>query len=531
MSVRLYLLQTFIEHPLCILGECQAILDIVIGTHSPWLSMRSVHNVTMTLAELFDRHVSLVLSQYAGNLLFLDRILEAGEMPNLTDPTNLGWAKDLRQFLSTHGVPEADDFLLRVGLAVPGAYRGIHPAIAALSPERGGFSQRRLKQAADQVARLREALTLGYQFFPDMSADTAAALHELSERTRPPVIPDEEWVGMHAMLSPSDVGELASRAFQCLDSDAKNVREVGISLLQMLADCRRDGLGAATRQLARRRIFYPGSLYRGAPDDVAELVIQQIGNANSLQINHLLLALAWTRGERARDAFLEWRTRPPGWTAQLHVPVENYTDAAGWTSAEQGARRDLIDLSCYRIAKRLTKNESGFTISCRSPAGSKCPGCGGDLSWLFDFSALPQQFFSGERERAPRKVVCCLRCACFSPIFSRYKADGIAEWHPATASAEVDPTGTWPSCECQISPDPFPPFAAANPFQLDDPSSLGGIPMWLQDSEYPHCPDCAQSMRFLAQFCNLTLPTPEEGIYYAFYCPFCQVAAVTYQQT
>jgi len=75
------------------------------------------------------------------------------------------------------------------------------------------------------------------------------------------------------------------------------------------------------------------------------------------------------------------------------------------------------------------------------------------------------------------------------------------------------------------------PFAATEPVGVDDATSLGGGPMWLQDSQYPRCPECQQVMKFLAQFDNGPMTPPEEGIYYSFYCPDCRIAAVNYQQT
>jgi hypothetical protein len=250
-------------------------------------------------------------------------------------------------------------------------------------------------------------------------------------------------------------------------------------------------------------------------------------------LNHLLLALAWTRGEVAEKTFSEWQTVPPEWASQLHVPPEGYLHNAGWALNKEGRRCDLISLSCHLILKKPADADAdaSLAIPCRVPAPGKCPGCGADLRWLFDFSGLPPRFLVADLHRSPRKILCCLNCACFSPIFSTYQSDGNAEWHPATVSREPAPTGDWLSCHCQLSPTPFPPFAAANPFRLDDPSSLGGIPMWLQNSEYPHCPDCTNPMRFLAQFCNFGMPKPEEGIFYSFFCGDCQIAAVTYQQT
>ena len=485
----------------------------------------------MTIDELFQLHVTLGLSQYRGNLQALEKIIRAGEMPDVDDPMVRAYLEKLRKFLSKQGVQENNEFLLRFALTAPGAFRGIHPPISVLSPERGGFSQPRLQEAAGQVGRFREALALGYEFFPDLSSDTEVALEELARRARPSAISDEEWAGEHMALSLSETGELIQRAFRCLDATAKNVREVGMSVLQTLADCRRDGLGAATRWLAEGRIYYPGSLYRGAPNDVASGLAHDIGASEGLELNHLLVALAWTRGEIAHDAFLQWKTLSPDWTSELHVPVEDYLQEAGWALDAEGARRDLVSLSCHLILKKPASSEAVLVIPCRVPADRKCPACGGILSWLFDFSALPSKFFSGDRQKVPRKVLCCLNCACFSPIFSKYSSDGAAEWHSGTRSTEFEPSGTWPSCQCQLNPAAFPPFAAADPFHLDDASTLGGIPMWLQDSEYPRCPDCAQPMQFLAQFYNLAMPKPEEGIFYGFFCGSCQVAAVTYQQT
>jgi hypothetical protein len=74
-----------------------------------------------------------------------------------------------------------------------------------------------------------------------------------------------------------------------------------------------------------------------------------------------------------------------------------------------------------------------------------------------------------------------------------------------------------------------PTFITATPFSLSDASTLGGAPMWLQDAEYPICLECGRVMAFLAQHDNGALG--EEGIYYAFFCSRCQIAAASYQQT
>ena len=485
----------------------------------------------MNADELFALHVAAGFSQYRGNLQFVEQVLKAGEMPDAADPVVASYVEQLKRHLSRQCIRENDGFLLRFALVAPGAYRGIHPPLAVLSPERGGFSEKRLEEASRQLGRLREALGLGYHCFPDLSRETATALRELSTRASNPAVSDEKWVGWHGGLSPTEAEKLTDRAFRCLDSALENVREVGNSVLEALAALRPDGLGGTTARLLECEVFWPSSLYRGAPDAVAEMLIQQIDTADGILLNHLLLALAWTRGEVAHDAFLQWRTIPPPWTSELHVPVEDYLHGAGWALEQDGSRRELISLSCHQIVKVPQLSEERLVVPCRVPAGAHCPACGSALSWLFDFAALPPRFFAADRAGAPRKLLCCLNCACFSPVFSWYSPDGTARRHLDTVSSETAPAPTPPSCWCQLSLAPFPPFAAAQPFEFRDASTLGGFPMWLQDFEYPRCPGCTRVMNFLAQFDNLAMPTPEEGLYYGFFCPPCQIAAVSYQQT
>jgi Domain of unknown function (DUF1963) len=229
--------------------------------------------------------------------------------------------------------------------------------------------------------------------------------------------------------------------------------------------------------------------------------------------------------------FHEWRIQPPAWTASLHVPPEDYPPNAGWALDSNGGRREVISKSCHRIVPVPNVSMPDMAISCRVPLEKLCPGCGTRLGWLFDFSNLPVQFFASERANAPKRVLYCPNCSCYGPVFSQYHHDGKVELHPATESDQTSSIEPGPSCGRAIIVTEQPPFAAADPFGIPYATSLGGVPMWLQDAEYPNCPDCHKTMTFLAQFDNGSMPTPEEGIFYAFFCEGCRVAAVNYQQT
>jgi hypothetical protein len=61
-------------------------------------------------------------------------------------------------------------------------------------------------------------------------------------------------------------------------------------------------------------------------------------------------------------------------------------------------------------------------------------------------------------------------------------------------------------------------------------SQVGGLPTWIQDAEFPSCPNCANTMPFIGQISNEDFDHGE-GIYYCFHCPQCDVTATSYQQT
>jgi hypothetical protein len=290
----------------------------------------------LTGDELFEKHGARHLAQYESQLRLMREAVENGEVPDGTDQSVRPYVEQLKRHLGIDDIAEHDDFLLRFALIVPGRMRGIRPPLVVLTPERGGFSHQRLEQAATQFTRLRMALHLGRRFDGNLSSDTYTALRELADRIEGLAEIDGGWVEIHENLSSIEADRLAQHAIACLDAPLKDEQELGIEVLNCLANFRHDGLKGRTADLLRRGIFWPASLYRDAPDNIAAALVQQIAKADGMKLNHLLLALAWTRGEPARRMFLEWRIQPPAWTASLHVPPEDYLPNAGWALDSNG---------------------------------------------------------------------------------------------------------------------------------------------------------------------------------------------------
>lgn len=358
----------------------------------------------MTANELFLRHAAKHLRQYRGNLRWFCEAFDKGLVPPTDDETIRPYVERLKRPMRLSAVTEEDEYLLRFGLIVPGVMRGISPPVSVLEPERGGFSDKRLEQAAGQVMRLQTALRTAQRYFGELSPSPVEALRKLTEKLASVTCDDHDWVDLHAALPEAESTELAKRALSCLDEPEESA-ELGVDILTCLANFRREGLGAQTQELVNREIFWPASLYRDAPEDVAKRLAQQIErtrHSDRVRLNHLLLALAWTRGEFACSAFLKWRRSPPAWAEVLHVPPEGYLHDAGWALDCDGNRRELLSLSCHAISPCEGNSLPQFVVPCRTETGTLCPACGGSLVWLFDFANLPAEYFDGDRAQAPR---------------------------------------------------------------------------------------------------------------------------------
>src|ERR1041385_7948325 len=187
----------------------------------------------MTANELFLMHGAQSLNQYWGNLEWFCKAVDEGHVPPADDETIRPHILQLKRHMGLAAdtvLSEDDELLLRFGLIVPGLMRGIHPPVSILNPERGGFSDRRLEQAAAQVRRLQEALRIARRHFGELGADSFASLRQLSQRLTGMTRGDSAWIDAPVRLPESAFTSLARRALACLD-ESKESAELGTGLL------------------------------------------------------------------------------------------------------------------------------------------------------------------------------------------------------------------------------------------------------------------------------------------------------------
>lgn len=483
------------------------------------------------IEELLQYHIAYALRGYQSNLSHAMWVVKNNWLPDAESSETCNHLETLKRYMANIGRPENDEFLLRLGLTAAGTQRGIVPPAMVLDSNRGGFSERRQREAEGQITRLRQALAIGKELDPSMSSDCSLAVSELASRVTTIVTPaEQQWISWYQSMPSRDAERLASRAIQLVKSKEEPVKDIGKDILQRLACFRGSPLSeACLLELINLQVLWPSSIYRDGGEVVAERLLTVLDTEfGRNHVNHLLIALGWTRAQVALSAFNRWRDSPPNWASGLHLPPENFLHDSGWSLDADGRGRELISLRCFRLPMSDESNTS--SIRCRHKLLRKCPSCNGALSWLFDFKNLRQNYFLDEFAGAPRRVLCCLHCSMFSPTFVKYDNKGESEWLAPFEDCRFENTSDNPQeIHRKIAVSQFSLFGCAEPFCLEDASTFGGIPMWLQGSEYPFCLECGESMTFLAQHDNGSIQ--EEGIYYAFFCGECSIAAVQYQQT
>jgi hypothetical protein len=486
-------------------------------------------NTNDPVAALIQAHLADELRGYHGNLAWAMNVVQNQWLPEIDSPGIQDHLQTLRQHMAMIGHAEDDTFLLRLGLIIPGMQRGIVPPVIVLEPNRGGFPPKRQREAEGHILRLRDALAIGRLLMPSLSPDTQQAFIELTDISRAKLEPkDLALLRLFQNLTIDQANSLADKAIELMDSDLESISDIGTEILQHVACFGQLPLTeSCCSTLIDRDVFWPTSMFCDAADLVATKLISKIEHSTELlQSNHLLLALAWTRSNAALKAFIEWDAKPPLWASKLHILPSAYANSAGWC-IEEGQRRDLISKNCFRLTP--AESPSARSVPFRTRTNRPCPSCGGHLVLLFDFSALGAEYFRGDFADAPRKILSCLFCSCYEPTFVTYHRDGDGEWLSPVEPRELEYEWDQQDFLLELGDSPCPPFACAEAFALDNGSTFCGIPMWLQDAEFPRCIECGRVMTFLAQHDNCRLG--EEGIHYAFFCASCHVAAVTYQQT
>jgi hypothetical protein len=310
---------------------------------------------------------------------------------------------------------------------------------------------------------------------------------------------------------------------------------------------------------------YLDALWSVAPDGRTYFASWPWRAAGDQEIDRLAARLSTpAEADRAWEYLLESRT-PHGWAIAIAAighavqPGPDADERLNSVGIEQSAgeiRRLAIEPTCHiefpqgflvpargNVPGALPLHPSWHPGSERVGAGrfgglvdTLCAVCAGPLHRLIAFDQPPVHVPGG------LQVVTCLSCLGWSRHVMFFTHDGsrVCPAGPDLIRQEPKyPANPLPETEVTIRRSPprwrLQDWAVSNGYE--NLHRVGGEPTWIQSPDYPACPDCQRTMRFLLQFDSLEIEGGpwwlwgSGGIMYAFWCDACSLTGTLWQCT
>jgi len=259
-----------------------------------------------------------------------------------------------------------------------------------------------------------------------------------------------------------------------------------------------------------RWIGVPHLLFHDAGPEVAERLL-------AMDTDDSRQAVAWMADEAPREALVRRSHAEAAWPALV----------AGWAFGEDWAAGLY-----WPRSHRLQRGRSLAPVAAVVDGEERCGGCGDPMTTLLDVDLTdPRVAFLGDGRRL--RIPTCERCVCWGTSYATVDTEGGATWsdasdRPTTIFDMGTPSGREP---LGLGDERRRPFSGVA-FDMWRSSQLGGVPLWVQNPDYPTCPACGGTMRYLGQVAwEDTGEDLAEGVIFAFWSRGCGIAATLYQQT
>lgn len=276
--------------------------------------------------------------------------------------------------------------------------------------------------------------------------------------------------------------------------------------------------------LIKNKLFYPAEIYLKARESEAKLLIQELENtdeSNLVLINHILMCLAYIPCELVKNYLINAsRDNKPFWAKKLHILPIDYSTCGCWTIDSENKIKLLYN---HKITAFKRTDEHPSSKAPLEKCTEVCPFCNNNLYTIF---------------KDEYEIATCLFCSCYQNIHIKVSDDGKACWHEKNSKSDL--LGKILSRDTELAPPDYQleqtgekrnPSFTLNQFVSISKTQIGGMPTNINDLVYPYCPECGETMMFIAQLDMEDVDEYGEGIYYFFYCDGCKVVSSSYDQT
>jgi hypothetical protein len=273
-----------------------------------------------------------------------------------------------------------------------------------------------------------------------------------------------------------------------------------------------------------------------ATEETAGRIVDLI-DADHRSAARWLLALGSSRTRAAAEALRRWSVEPPPVADRLGTSISHFAREGGWELGADGGVRELTSPAGFE----LVPTEDAAPLAGSTPLGRCCQWCGLELLRRLDVDlddpALADLGLTGHGRVV---AVTCIHCGTYARhpgFFGEYRPDGTTSWSdhnirpatlpPAGPHDYDEPTG-------RLALGGRRPNPVAGTAWRAGGSTLGGLPDWIQDADYPVCPSCGTTMSFLGMVTGEDLWGDDLGVgcdYIHFCAAGCGITSVVYQQS
>ncbi len=277
---------------------------------------------------------------------------------------------------------------------------------------------------------------------------------------------------------------------------------------------------------------YPGEIFRNASPKIRDLLVKNL-EAGSESWRLILIALAWIGDSYVISNFDRWLEGKIDQHTGLPETPDYYTHYAGWELVD-GVRRDLFSKDSYPLVVS-DKASTGSLVESMVDKDSICPYCGHKQVTFLDLTAYDISLGFIRSDLNKLELSGCEFCSCYTNYYMTLDENGTSEFSEQYNKAsgtmkEFDISDKIGASKLLVSQTKRAPIQTSLLMWNITYSQIGGMPTWEQSPEYPICPECGETMPFIAQISNAELDN-KEGFYYGFICTKCNITAVNYQQT
>lgn len=283
-----------------------------------------------------------------------------------------------------------------------------------------------------------------------------------------------------------------------------------------------------------KKIFYPAYLYRDAPDDIIDNMLEQLKDDDCKIAGELMCCLATKGGTTVQDVFYELEHSPRKWRKKLYVGPSRYAWQGGWTFDEENKHRELVFDTCYAVLPSESgKREDDAVILAKPREGEICSTCGCQIVDMITIDGRDERLtFLGLDGTFTAPA--CPNCIQFAEdYFAPYTLDGkspviVIEEGEDENYISDDDMEYMQTNSLTLSKQPVSLYYSHG---CEETVTIGGHADWIQDHEFATCPQCQKTMMLLTAIPWETLYENTEGTLYIEICKDCQMLHMLHQQT